>query len=814
MERALGSRADTLAETLDVRYGKFEELLIGRADKVTEQVETRTRAAADLLNARMEQLSQSIESNASHAARNLGELAHATSDAIRASAGEAERALRGTSEAVAQSFSGQTERIVTEVGQRTRELENILTDKSGILLTAISEKGREFSQEIERATDQVLSSVEQKGVAFARSIAEDSEQMSRLINEAGNTATQAVTRTLTELQTASDQAVARSRETAQAAVSELTETHNLLRSDTTALFGRLREANLMLQEVLSGSHENMSALENTLMLRVSEFVSAMNEVTTATGDVTSRMESNIGGFRQVTGDVLSNLGQLARQFDEHASHLAKAAELIQQSNRATEQSIGDRHGQLQALVGALDARTEDIAQRLTRFSGLLDQSLETAATRARDIARLVSDSSSEGLRAIEAQVERARKETEQLASAVQNSAAETAGAIATEYARVREETEEVARNLQVSGSEGARVIAEQYARLREQADAERRRAAAAMHEVYEQNAGDAQALFEQANQRFAETVRSMKQMAAEMQRELEATRAQMQRELESTREELRRGVLELPQQTTENAAQMRRVIVDQIEALAELNRIVARHGRNLDATEPTRRAEPAASVIAPRREQPTRSEPVRPEPPARPALRNNDPSSFAPAPRRVATTSATPEVPSDTAPGATAGRGWLTDLLNRASRDDEPTRDFARERAHEPTRPEPQSRAPEERSPRHSIESLDSLSVDIARMIDHEAAIDLWDRYNRGERNVFTRRLYTLQGQQAFEELRKKYRTDRDFKQTVDRYLGEFERLLDDVSHDDRGQMVARTYLTSDTGKVYTMLAHAAGRLD
>ena len=28
----------------------------------------------------------------------------------------------------------------------------------------------------------------------------------------------------------------------------------------------------------------------------------------------------------------------------------------------------------------------------------------------------------------------------------------------------------------------------------------------------------------------------------------------------------------------------------------------------------------------------------------------------------------------------------------------------------------------------------------------------------------------------------------------------------------DRGQAMARTYLTSETGKVYTMLAHAAGR--
>ena len=105
-----------------------------------------------------------------------------------------------------------------------------------------------------------------------------------------------------------------------------------------------------------------------------------------------------------------------------------------------------------------------------------------------------------------------------------------------------------------------------------------------------------------------------------------------------------------------------------------------------------------------------------------------------------------------------------------------------------------------------------SLSVDIARMIDHDAAAELWDRYNRGERNVFTKRLYTMQGQKTFDEIRKKYRADREFKQTVDRYIGEFERMLQEVSRGDRGQVVARTYLTSETGKVYTMLAHAAGR--
>ena len=113
-----------------------------------------------------------------------------------------------------------------------------------------------------------------------------------------------------------------------------------------------------------------------------------------------------------------------------------------------------------------------------------------------------------------------------------------------------------------------------------------------------------------------------------------------------------------------------------------------------------------------------------------------------------------------------------------------------------------------------TVESLNSLSVDIARAIDHETFIDLWNRYRNGERNVFTRRLYTLQGQQTFDEIRQKYARDPEFRTAVERYVSDFEQLLAQVSRNDRDNMLGQTYLTSDTGKVYTMLAHASGRLD
>ena len=151
-------------------------------------------------------------------------------------------------------------------------------------------------------------------------------------------------------------------------------------------------------------------------------------------------------------------------------------------------------------------------------------------------------------------------------------------------------------------------------------------------------------------------------------------------------------------------------------------------------------------------------------------------------------------------------RGWVADLLRRASSSE--TEEAARPDAIEP------SGAAGKRSPAQVVESLNSLSIDIARAIDHEASVELWDRYKRGERNVFTRRLYTLQGQKTFDELRKKYERDGDFRKAVDNYIGDFERLLSQVSKDDSDPTVSRMYLTSDTGKVYTMLAHAAGRLE
>jgi hypothetical protein len=153
--------------------------------------------------------------------------------------------------------------------------------------------------------------------------------------------------------------------------------------------------------------------------------------------------------------------------------------------------------------------------------------------------------------------------------------------------------------------------------------------------------------------------------------------------------------------------------------------------------------------------------------------------------------------------GSDQGRdGWLSDLLSRT--------DGAGGAGAPP--PPAQRGRPAQQAPTGG-NPLESLSLDIGRLMDRNLAAEMWDRYQRGESKAFSKRLYTPAGQKAFDEVARKYRSDRNFKQTVDRYIAEFERLLDEVAREDRGPQALRSHLTSETGLVYTLLAHAAGRL-
>ena len=109
-------------------------------------------------------------------------------------------------------------------------------------------------------------------------------------------------------------------------------------------------------------------------------------------------------------------------------------------------------------------------------------------------------------------------------------------------------------------------------------------------------------------------------------------------------------------------------------------------------------------------------------------------------------------------------------------------------------------------------ERLQSLAVDMNRVLETTISEDDWRRYNKGETGVFVRKMLGFREKVKLNIVRDKYQRDGEFRDYVTRYLGEFDELLGQANNLDQGSLLRGTFLASDVGKVYMLLARALGR--
>jgi hypothetical protein len=110
-------------------------------------------------------------------------------------------------------------------------------------------------------------------------------------------------------------------------------------------------------------------------------------------------------------------------------------------------------------------------------------------------------------------------------------------------------------------------------------------------------------------------------------------------------------------------------------------------------------------------------------------------------------------------------------------------------------------------------ESLNSSAIDISKAFDNEVTDTAWSSYLRGDRGIFTRRAVRLLDNQAARDVSEIYRADTDFRETVNRYIHDFEAMLRSVLSTRDGHALGVTLLSSDPGRLYVALAQAIDRL-
>ena len=112
------------------------------------------------------------------------------------------------------------------------------------------------------------------------------------------------------------------------------------------------------------------------------------------------------------------------------------------------------------------------------------------------------------------------------------------------------------------------------------------------------------------------------------------------------------------------------------------------------------------------------------------------------------------------------------------------------------------------------IEKLETVSVDINRVFNPNAEEELWKKYYNGDSAAFVRYLAKSMTKQQIVAVRKEYEENLEFRNLVNRYLGEFETLIEKARVNERSGILLSVISGADIGKLYYILAKALDKLN
>ena len=112
------------------------------------------------------------------------------------------------------------------------------------------------------------------------------------------------------------------------------------------------------------------------------------------------------------------------------------------------------------------------------------------------------------------------------------------------------------------------------------------------------------------------------------------------------------------------------------------------------------------------------------------------------------------------------------------------------------------------------VEDLNTIGLDINRVIAKQNSDRMWQKFVKGDKGVFVRSMLAMSDKKAEAVIKKRYQDDEKFRGYVSRYLEQFEQLLVQASESDPENLLSSTFVTADVGKLYLMLSRAVGRMN
>ena len=639
------------------------------------------------------------------------------------------------------------------VDQRALLLDKQLVDRTNTFTTALDQRAGALDKALHDRTAQFVTAINQGATSLDKTLSERAESFTTSLLQRVSSLEQAITQQTGSL----DKTMT---ERAQAVIMALAErlqaidtTFNQRTSETERMLGEHARSTQDAFAKQTAQLNQVLANNSAMMQQTANQVGAQSKE--AVGVLTSQTQT----LREVSRGLLDQIHGLTQRFENQGQAILTAAKALDSSNTKIDSILEGRHQAIIALLHTVNTKAQDLDNMMRSYAGMMENTLSQAEHRAKQVGTAL--------------------------------ARDTAGQ--------------------------AQAALTQIERLREEAQSHTNRAVADLKGSFEQIITQIGRQLEQMRGQFDTTSRGMHEVAQKTATDLDGLRQEMQKRMET-----------LPEQTAQTTAAIRKALSDQVKEIEAITPALTRA-----ATQAAVQAAPAPIPAAPM------------------------PTGGGGDPFHRGGQGQAPSAGFDLPPVGRAGGGFAPredvrpatgqydippmpkfDVRGRqvASGEDGDTNSLAQQLGGASYSPQGggarggnfgMSAMPEQgygggqglgnRGVQQASSPLgggNQLRLDeLARAIDQRTASDVWYRFRSGDRGALGRHIYSLDGQATFDEIGRRYDRDADFRGTVDRYIGDFERLLGEAEASDPDGRMLQNYLVSETGRVYLLLAHASGRL-
>lgn len=773
VSRQIESQGTKTIELLDKTSGNVSSKLIESSNKITQSMSEQSNSVVSTMTAMNERVGREmpllldrmgkeqvkLSKVVEHASKNLSEL----DSSIGHHAGALNNALTDRTQQIEGIFRKHVHSMGNAIEERTQSFDNALSNKIQTFDNTLIQRMDDFEETLSDTTQKIDSALASKAQYLDMAISSRVAELDSALIERTKVIDAAFTERLQTL----DNALHTSSKTLDQAFATRAEE-----------LGRSMDARS--QYIVQTIGAKTRELDNALM-------SGAKTLQLTTEDVGKQVMSTIHGLagqaqllKEVSGTMQSHVGQITHNLREQSQMVLSAAAQLENSHDRIGNKLGSSQHHLQQLVESITSRTSDLDQVMASYSNQLEGTLLQADAKAREI---------------------------------------------TESLHTR------------SASQSMEALSE-LTKLRDAAASQTERA-----------------------------IDDMKNRIASVSSEMSSQINSLSSEISDTQNHLKQQLQQIPDTTRRSASLMRRTLQDQLKALESLSSLSSGQG-HAEISSPGgavfNRQQGAGGPVADNAGQ-TPFNPGAGHVGGHVAGQNFTPAGqnsqgFAPGAQKQAgqadgfgaapfgqppASGFKPDVngPDVNGPGAGSERDReieaITDNLARRATEQMQTGGLSLAdalkgkgqhssshwsmgdllaRASEDEAGESDSQAPQAQGfagedAGGADGGMPALNIGaIAQLVDQATAVELWRAYRSGLRTPISEAVYNDQGE-TFRRISGLYKSDGGFRANVDRYINDFQRLLTEADQKDPQGNLSTKHLTTDSGRVYLLLMHAAGRI-